>query len=610
MLSLANRLRAIDSDTAPAGLRERSLQADAIADTFDLAEALLRPESVTSALHARSRAELTVLRAVTPEAIPTSELGIITGLAEDDFLAALARCDELFLVERTGDTVHGYVEVIAALDSAGIPSLDDLRHTETPAAISQHGIDTTLLDRRAAEHGGRTTALVAELVFALESEPARELAKGGLALPDVKRIAAALHVELVEVALIHRIASLAGLVFHQGGQWLPAIEADAWLSGDGAERWVALAEAVWRSQPLELRVASRAWVSEAPREKVGLARLTEILRWQFPALEHLDHVLDTFVETATPVGLVVGNDLSQLGRSIAAGFAHEDLIEVASAALPQTVNQVYLQPDCSLIVPGPASAWLDRTLRQFTDVEHADMASSFRLSSGSVHRALATGMTVTEIREVLAKVSLTGIPQPVDYLLTEAEQRFGQVRVREATELPYASVVRSLDAHLLELLSVDQQLAALNFVRNQDTLQSRASVAHVLLTLDAAKYPAALEDDNGTIIALRPNYASARSRSVTSDPIALLWARVRESVTNHHDDTAWLSRQILGAVKAKTALVVEVSLPAGGTAEYLLEPTGIAGNRMRARDRKADIERTLPLGSIVGIRAAGAPAAN
>ena len=36
----------------------------------------------------------------------------------------------------------------------------------------------------------------------------------------------------------------------------------------------------------------------------------------------------------------------------------------------------------------------------------------------------------------------------------------------------------------------------------------------------------------------------------------------------------------------------------GGEYEFVLEPIGLANGRLRGRDRKADIERTLPLANI------------
>ena len=45
-------------------------------------------------------------------------------------------------------------------------------------------------------------------------------------------------------------------------------------------------------------------------------------------------------------------------------------------------------------------------------------------------------------------------------------------------------------------------------------------------------------------------------------------------------------------------------MPDGRVVDYLLEPTGVGGGRVRGRDRAADIERTLPLSSVRGVRPA------
>ncbi len=63
-------------------------------------------------------------------------------------------------------------------------------------------------------------------------------------------------------------------------------------------------------------------------------------------------------------------------------------------------------------------------------------------------------------------------------------------------------------------------------------------------------------------------------------------------------------RQIELAAKGKVAVTVTVRMPDGSEAEYTLEPAAVAGGRLRARDRRADIERTLPLSSIVDVRPA------
>jgi hypothetical protein len=61
-----------------------------------------------------------------------------------------------------------------------------------------------------------------------------------------------------------------------------------------------------------------------------------------------------------------------------------------------------------------------------------------------------------------------------------------------------------------------------------------------------------------------------------------------------------LQRQIQLAIKNKTRAKFTVA-SSTGEIEFLLEPIGIANGRLRAKDRKADIERTLPLTSIIRV---------
>lgn len=56
----------------------------------------------------------------------------------------------------------------------------------------------------------------------------------------------------------------------------------------------------------------------------------------------------------------------------------------------------------------------------------------------------------------------------------------------------------------------------------------------------------------------------------------------------------WLTRQLDLAIRGRQLVVVEVTMPDGRVVDYLLEPTGLGGGRLRGRDRAADIERTLP----------------
>jgi hypothetical protein len=114
-----------------------------------------------------------------------------------------------------------------------------------------------------------------------------------------------------------------------------------------------------------------------------------------------------------------------------------------------------------------------------------------------------------------------------------------------------------------------------------------------------ARYPVAAEDADGRIEAVRRQQASAAR---PPEPLPSLVERLRLGAADPAgDERAWLARQLDLAIRGKVALTVTVSMPGGQLQEYQLEPSSIAGGRLRARDRAADIERTLPLSSITAI---------
>jgi hypothetical protein len=163
--------------------------------------------------------------------------------------------------------------------------------------------------------------------------------------------------------------------------------------------------------------------------------------------------------------------------------------------------------------------------------------------------------------------------------------------------------VHSTDASLLRTLFVDHSLAALNFTRVGDRLETRYDLELVFWTLSEARYPVAAENARGDIVVLPRRSASRAVTAVARDTAASLVEKLRLGSSADPEITgkAWLSRQLDVAIKAKAALTVTVQLPDGSSVDYQLEPASMGGGRLRARDRKADIERTLPLASIVSV---------
>ena len=109
-------------------------------------------------------------------------------------------------------------------------------------------------------------------------------------------------------------------------------------------------------------------------------------------------------------------------------------------------------------------------------------------------------------------------------------------------------------------------------------------------------------DASGEIIRLkRHRLAPAPPPPPKTDPIAAMLDRVLATGDDGATEQAWLARQLEAAARAKETLTVTVRMPGGQTADYLLAPASVANGRLRARDRKADIERTLPLSAIAAV---------
>src|SRR5690606_4230631 len=132
---------------------------------------------------------------------------------------------------------------------------------------------------------------------------------------------------------------------------------------------------------------------------------------------------------------------------------------------------------------------------------------------------------------------------------------------------------------------------------------SRFDAETLYWALADARYPAVFEGADGVIRAVQRATQRPGAAEAPRDPAARLVARIREAAENQPAESgaAWNARQLELAIKAKLEVTVVVRMPDGSEVPYLHEPAALAGGRLRARDRRADIERTLPLSHIVAV---------
>jgi len=603
-LVLAGELRVLSDGDLAALLDAREVRETGIRDFFDLADALLDPASIQAALGRLDRPTLTTLAALSQygPATVADATAHLTSLGADptSLTAHLAKAARLALatqhLERwvVPTTVAGQ---LFSWPEMGLPGLRELVSVPAPATLSPvPDVEPHITDAVASERAFATTTAIAELVAAVDHESARELARGGIALPDSKRLAAAMGVDLDGVPGLFDIAARAGLIALDSGRWLPTPESGHWMVDSSGERWSLLASAWLERLPADIRTILRERAHATWGE-----RLEEFVSWLFPAGgDWMRDRVRVYTRDAELLGVTADQIPSTPGAALLARDATEAATAMA-ALFPTEVDKVYLQHDLTVVSPGPLAPPVDARLRTIADVEGRALASTYRVSVASLSRAMAAGETESSLREFLGQIALTGIPQPLDYLLSEAASRYGLVRVGTGDE--GRTYVRSSDATLLRTILVDHSVGSLGLVRAGDRAESRFALDLVFWALSEARYPVAAENAAGDIITVARKQAGRPGAVAASTSTADFIERLRLGSSADPDVTgkAWLARQLDVAIKGKVGLTVTVQMPDGSTMDYQLEPASMGGGRLRARDRKSDIERTLPLSSIVAV---------
>lgn len=613
-LALAARLRTLDDADLARLIRDRALPAAGLRDVFDLAEALLDPASIDRALSALPRPTLAALAA---PAAPHDDDALQPAL---DALLADRAGPELLVPSAVAAVLadwpaRGLPDAAALAQGAPAPALAVM----DAAALAALAAERQAIDRAAAERAFGVATAAAEALRALAAEPGRLLSRGGLALPELKRLAVVTGSPLDEVPALVALLEQAALVTARDGALRASARGSAVVAQGPAGRWQALALG-WRQAlpaPLAALLAARVAGSAA----LGLPAL---LDWLYPAADAaLRERLRLLGALAERLGLLVDDRASILGRTLLGTTEPEAGATAAAAALapllPPEVERVYVQHDLTVVSPGPLAAAVDARMRQLADVESTGLAGRYRITADSVARAIAAGESAESLLAFIDGCSLTGVPQPLAYLIEQTAKRYGAVRVDALdaagqTALGARTAVRSADPVLLESIAVDRATAPLGLRRvDESTLVSRLAPEVVLANLIEARYPAAgarrePSAEPGAEPAAGPAVGLAAGADPETPPgpepdseaVRAAVARIRHSMTIDGDD-AGVTRQWQLALRAKIGLRATVRLPDGSERVFDLEPTGVGAGRVRGRDREADVERTLPVASITAL---------
>lgn len=582
---LAARLRELPDDALERLVLARSLPTAAlgesgpqhIADFFDLAEALRTDDAVDAAIERLPRRALLALRTGGPVAdlAPAVALGLVdeSGAVDDAVASRLAARPDVVPDEPGGPAPDRPV----ATDRQD-PADDDERARAT-----------------GAEHAFETLTVLAELLRAADAGAVRELAKGGIGAPLARQLAERTGADAAVIPDRLVLLDRVGAAHPEDGSWKVSDHGHTWLRSSWPDRWATLVHD-WREG-----------LDPAVVEVLGLAgdELTDVValgRWAYPAgARWLDAVLLEAAGTARVLGLAVDGRLTATGRALL-GDDPDAARSAAAADLPGTVDGVYLQPDLTVIAPGPLAPADDDDLRAVADLEAPGLAARYRVSEDSLRRALRDGRTRDEVLALFTRLGATEVPQPLTYLIDQVATRDGSVVVGRG-EGDLGSVLHGTPEQL-DLIGVDAELRQLAWERPDLTTLVTKYPPHVVASaLEDQRYPAVLAAD------ARPETRSGppvRRRTPSRSPEQAARALVeRLRLTTERGDAEpeqeWMARQIDMAVRGRTPIRVTVRMPDGSERPFSIVPTSMAAGRVRGKDTAVDVERTLPLSLVVGI---------
>jgi len=516
------------------------------------------------------------------------------------------------------------------------------------------------------------------LLHALSQAPAPVLRSYGLGIRDVRRLAKDAGTTETLAALLLEIAYAAGLLTHtetstQSGdrQWLPSPAYDTWRTAPLARQWAVIArtwlamnrapalvgtrddkdkpisalsiEATRASAPQNRRAVLRVLADLAGGTAPSADAVIERLSWQAPR-RYLrqggsDLLTRAVVTEAASLGVTGLDALTTYGRVLVAERPHEDedplgirteagsdaLIAALDALLPAPVDNVVVQADLTVIIPGPPEPALAAELAVLADAESRGGATVYRVTPDSVRRGLDAGWTAADVHGLFQRRSRTPLPQTLQYLIDDVARRHGGLRAGSV-----GSYLRSEDEALINEVLADRRLSGLTLRRLAPTVLATPHPATRLLDLlrDAGYAPVA-EDATGATVLTRPKAARGPARAAPRggrvddfDPPKLVGPRLagvveqirrgdklaraarRSPLTRTHvDGTAVNATQahtqamaiLRQGIDERKLVWVGFVDAHGGVGSKLVRPVSMGGGFLHAEDDRAQTRHTFAL---------------
>lgn len=549
-----------------------------------------------------------------------------------------------------------------------------------PPPVPTRDLGVSTVDAAAAGQAATTLRLVEALLTEFAEAPPGVLRSTGLGVRDLRRAARALDAPEQTAALLAEVVCAAGLLASTtSGEpvWLPTAAFDRWLTLPPARRWAQLVT-TWlglprlvglvgqrddrgrglnvlstdlaRASAPDARARVLAALAELPAGHVAQPDdLADLLAWRAPRPAGRHPGRDprpaggTFGDRMVTWTLAEADTLGVTGRGALASFVRPLLPAGPStppgaasppraepgpaldALLPAPVDHVLIQADLTVVAPGPLAPDLGRTMALVADVESSGAATVYRISAGSIRRALDTGLAAADLHELFATRSRTPVPQALRYLIDDAARRHGRLRAGSA-----ACYLRCDDEALLTEVLTDRAVQALRLRRLAPTVAiTTTALRQVLDVLRERGYSPAAESAEGALLQARPQqrrapvgsghagHPTAHWPELTAEQAGQIVRAVRAgdrvppgSRTSTADGgSTGQGASALGtlallqrAVREERPVLLSYVNAQGAASTRVVDPDSVGGGYLRGLDRRRDEPRTFALHRITAAR--------
>ena len=334
--------------------------------------------------------------------------------------------------------------------------------------ISVQGPEPATVAADAARAANRIVDIVEELLALARDDHVSTLKSGGVGVRELGRIGRLVGLDAGNTGRIVELAYHCGLVAVSGRKLAATSASEGWRIQPRHLRWLDLVRGwlgcpVFLSQALsrDERDRQRPALCDNPVIAASVACRLNVLDavceigpgqswdrysvamaavWQAPNLwgrgEHLqEELVEWNLQELHLVGLAANDSPAPILRLITEANGSSRSAEIDSMAntmVGQDQDQLVIQADNTAVSLGPLKPSVASLLSAMADRSTETGSASYKFTAESLVGAFDAGWTAVEIEEFLDRHALSGIPQPLIYLINDVQRRYGQAKVLEA----------------------------------------------------------------------------------------------------------------------------------------------------------------------------------